>query len=80
MANKCKSCFCDCHCSLKEHSDMNGVCPCQACNCKPSTAMAGNDECESCQQIKQSVVKHTQKKKKNPETAVNQRKKRVQLH
>jgi len=49
MANKCKSCFCDCHCSVKEHSDENGVCVCQSCSCKPSAATAGNDECESCQ-------------------------------
>jgi len=49
MPNKCKSCYCDCHCSLKEHSDMNGVCPCQSCSCKPSAAIANNDECEACQ-------------------------------
>jgi hypothetical protein len=49
MATKCKSCYCDCHCSLEEHSDMNGVCPCQLCSCKPSATVASNDECESCQ-------------------------------
>ena len=31
--SKCKNCNCVCHCSLKEHSDAYGVCPCQACSC-----------------------------------------------
>ena len=31
--NKCKNCNCDCHCSLQEHSDMLGICPCQVCKC-----------------------------------------------
>ncbi len=34
MAEKCKSCFCDCHCSVEEHSDMNGVCVCSQCMCQ----------------------------------------------
>ena len=79
MANKCKGCFCDCHCSLAEHSDINGVCPCQSCSCKPSGATANNDECEACQQIKQSVVEYTQKKKKNLENAVRQKNKKMHL-
>ena len=65
MATKCKNCFCDCHCSVKEHSDDDGVCVCPQCMCQPGTLTNNNDECESCQQIKQSAVKHTQKKKKN---------------
>ena len=64
MANKCKSCFCDCHCSLKEHSDMDGVCACPQCMCK-SVAPLSDEECESCQQTKQNVVRHILKKKKN---------------
>ena len=31
--SECKNCECICHCSLDEHSDMNGVCPCTACAC-----------------------------------------------
>ena len=49
MATKCKSCFCDCHCSLKEHSDANGVCACNTCTCNPSGPTINKDECESCQ-------------------------------
>ena len=45
--SKCKNCFCDCHCNVKEHSDDNGVCACTQCICIP-TAL-NNDECESCQ-------------------------------
>jgi len=48
MADKCKSCFCDCHCSLKEHSDMDGVCACPQCMCK-SVAPLSDEECEACQ-------------------------------
>ena len=36
MSN-CKNCNCICHCSLKEHSDAYGVCPCQACSCNSDT-------------------------------------------
>ena len=47
---KCKGCFCDCHCSLKEHSDANGVCACDTCTCNPSGPTINlNDECASCQ-------------------------------
>jgi len=35
--SKCKNCNCICHCSLKEHSDSYGVCPCQACSCNSDT-------------------------------------------
>jgi len=45
--SKCKNCFCDCHCNVKEHSDDNGVCQCLQCACI-STAL-NNEECESCQ-------------------------------
>ena len=31
--SKCKNCKCVCHCSLEEHSDDKGVCPCTACAC-----------------------------------------------
>jgi len=49
MATKCKNCFCDCHCSVEEHSDENGVCVCPQCMCQPGTLTNNNDECESCQ-------------------------------
>ena len=61
--NKCKNCNCDCHCSLKEHSDMYGVCSCNNCDCR--------EECEACQQIQKNVVVRTQKKKKTKENVVN---------
>ena len=60
---KCKNCNCDCHCSLKEHGDMYGLCTCMNCE---------HEECEVCQQIKQSVVKRTRKKKKNLENVARQ--------
>jgi hypothetical protein len=54
--SKCKNCNCICHCSLEEHSDTYGVCPCQACSCSSeighlSEEVIVNDtnECESCQ-------------------------------
>ena len=31
---RCKSCNCQCHCSVESHSDMLGICPCQMCECK----------------------------------------------
>ena len=49
MVNKCKNCFCDCHCSVKEHSDEDGVCVCPQCTCQPGASTNNNDECESCQ-------------------------------
>ena len=42
MTNKCKHCNCDCHCSLKEHGDMYGVCSCLRCE-------HDMEECEACQ-------------------------------
>ena len=52
--SKCKNCNCVCHCSLKEHSDMYGVCSCTACACSDETVVNetivnDTDECESCQ-------------------------------
>ena len=78
MADKCKSCFCDCHCSLAEHSDMNGVCPCQSCSCKPSATVTNNDECETCQQTKQNVVRHILRKKKYQGNAASQTNNKMQ--
>jgi len=31
--SECKKCNCVCHCSLEEHSDEHGICPCTACAC-----------------------------------------------
>ena len=31
--NRCKSCNCQCHCSVLNHSVMLGICPCQMCKC-----------------------------------------------
>ena len=42
MTKKCKHCNCDCHCSLKEHGDMYGVCSCLRCE-------HDMEECEACQ-------------------------------
>ena len=47
--NKCKNCNCICHCSLKEHSDMYGVCSCIVCACSGETAVDDTNECEACQ-------------------------------
>ena len=47
--SKCKNCYCNCHCSLKEHSDMNGVCACTTCACSSEPVVRNTDECESCQ-------------------------------
>ena len=46
---KCKNCLCDCHCNVSEHSDANGVCACEKCNCNPQGTTVNNDECLSCQ-------------------------------
>ena len=62
---KCTNCNCDCHCSVKEHSDLYGVCACTNCDCK--------EECEACQQIPINVVVCTQKKKKTMENVANQK-------
>ena len=50
--SKCKNCNCICHCSLKEHSDMYGVCSCNACACSSETIVDNTKECEACQWIK----------------------------
>ena len=59
--SKCKNCNCICHCSLEEHSDPYGVCPCQTCSCNSDTivddpnknnnglVLDDINECESCQ-------------------------------
>ena len=47
--NRCLNCNCRCHCSLQEHSDMLGVCPCTACKCTKDIVVDSNNECESCQ-------------------------------
>ena len=71
-ATKCKTCNCRCHCAVINHSDILGICPCQMCKCDSKGVIVDETgECETCQQIKQSVVKHTQKKKKNPVHVVN---------
>ena len=66
---KCKNCNCDCHCSLKEHGDMYGVCNCMNCE---------HEECEVCQQIQKNVVVCTQKKKKTTASAVKHKTKKKQ--
>ena len=68
--NKCKDCFCDCHCNVGEHSDANGVCSCTNCDCK--------EECEACQQIQKNVVARTQKKKKTTESVASSKHKNAQ--
>ena len=47
--SKCKNCNCICHCSLKEHSDMYGVCSCIVCACSGETVVDDTNECEACQ-------------------------------
>ena len=37
----CKNCNCICHCNVKEHSDLYGVCACTNCDCI--------EVCEACQ-------------------------------
>ena len=71
MTNKCKDCNCDCHCSVMEHSDLYGVCSCTRCE-------HDMEECEVCQQTKQSAVKYILKKKKNLENAANQTNNKMQ--
>ena len=76
---RCKSCNCLCHCSVVNHSDMLGICPCQMCNCdSKEIAVDDTKECETCQQTKQNVVVRTQKKKKTTASAVKQKKKTTQ--
>ena len=40
--NKCKHCNCGCHCNVKEHGDMYGLCSCLTCE-------HDMEECEACQ-------------------------------
>ena len=47
--SKCKNCLCDCHCNVSGHSDANGICACEKCNCNPQGITVNNDECLSCQ-------------------------------
>ena len=43
---RCKTCNCLCHCSVVNHSDMLGICPCQMCKCdsKEQATQALNDK------------------------------------
>ena len=75
---KCKNCGCICHCSLQEHSDMYGVCSCQACACDKEVVQDDTEECETCQQMKQNVAIRIPKKKKNQVRVVKQEKKTTQ--
>ena len=63
--NKCKHCNCECHCNVKEHGDMYGLCSCLTCEHEI-------EECEACQQIKQNVARHILRKKKNLGNVVSQ--------
>jgi len=50
--SKCNNCNCVCHCSLDEHSDTYGVCPCTACACSHESGgivVDNTEDCESCQ-------------------------------
>jgi len=38
--SKCNNCNCICHCSLEEHSDTYGVCPCTACACNETVVVS----------------------------------------
>ena len=64
---RCKNC--NCHCSLKEHGDMYGVCNCMNCE---------HEECEVCQQIQKNVVVCTQKKKKTTASVAKHKTKKKQ--
>ena len=75
---KCKDCLCDCHCNVSGHSDANGVCACEKCNCNPQGATVNNDECETCQQIQKNAVVRTQKKKKTKESVASKKNKNAQ--
>jgi len=45
--NRCEHCNCLCHCTVKEHSDLYGICSCKECKCDdPKNA---GEECLSCQ-------------------------------
>ena len=76
---KCKSCNCQCHCSVVSHSDMLGICPCQMCKCdSKGVTVDDTKECETCQQTKQNAVIRTLKKKKTTASAVRQKTKKKQ--
>ena len=54
--NKCKYCNCNCHCSVQNHSNIYGICPCQWCHCGQSVTIDNKsvtidhkDEREACQ-------------------------------
>jgi len=48
--SRCKTCNCLCHCSVVNHSDMLGICPCQMCNCgSKGVTVDETKECETCQ-------------------------------
>ena len=68
-ATKCKNCNCDCHCSLKEHGDMYGLCSCSVCEHEL-------EECEVCQQKKNKLAICIPKKKKNQVHVVKQKTKK----
>ena len=73
---KCKDCLCDCHCNVSAHSDANGVCACEKCNCNPQGIKVNNDECLSCQQTKKKLAICIPKKKKNQVHVVKQKTKK----
>ena len=76
---RCKTCNCLCHCSVINHSDMLGICPCQMCKCdSKGITVDETKECETCQQIQKNAVVCTQKKKKTTESAVRQQIKKKQ--
>ena len=48
--DKCTDCSCNCHCNVKGHSDLYGVCPCENCKCNKKEVVVNDaDECLSCQ-------------------------------
>ena len=64
MEKKCKHCNCKCHCNVKEHGDMYGLCSCLTCEHE-------TEECEACQQIQENIVIRILKKRKILENVVN---------
>ena len=42
--NKCKYCNCNCHCSVQNHSNIYGICPCQWCHCGQPATVDNKDE------------------------------------
>ena len=75
--SRCKSCNCLCHCSVVNHSDMLGICPCQMCKCdSKGVTVDDRGECETCQQTKQNVAICIPKKKKNQVHVVKQKTKK----